>query len=69
MTGVSRDRSLPSRVLHPRREVLPYVEGLHVVTGVTYGPVNVRTDGRKILCATRDEKSASWDVKTFESRF
>jgi hypothetical protein len=40
----------------------------HVVAGIVYGLVNVRTDGRKILCATLSEKKASWDVKSFEAR-
>jgi beta-lactamase superfamily II metal-dependent hydrolase len=34
-----------------------------------YGLVNVRTDGRKILCATMDEGDGAFSVKTFESRF
>ena len=43
--------------------------GTRVVHSTTYGLVNVRTDGRKILCATMNEKKDTWDVETFESRF
>ena len=39
------------------------------VDGVVYGLVNVRTDGRRILCATLNEKKSKWDYETFESRF
>jgi hypothetical protein len=34
-----------------------------------YGLVNVRTDGERILCATLNEKSSSWDCAEFISRF
>ena len=40
-----------------------------VVGGLIYGLVNVRTDGKKILCATLDEQNAEWRIKTFTSRF
>lgn len=40
-----------------------------VVGGLIYGLVNVRTDGEKILCATLDESSSDWRIKTFDSRF
>jgi beta-lactamase superfamily II metal-dependent hydrolase len=39
------------------------------VAGLIYGLVNVRTDGQRILCATRDEKNRSWRVATTASRF
>lgn len=55
--------------LNPSRSIVSYEPGLHIVSGVTYGLVNVRTDGSKILCATRDEKNAVWDIKTIQSRF
>jgi hypothetical protein len=42
---------------------------MRVVPGIIYGLVNVRTDGDKILCANLNEKSGTWDVKTFRSRF
>ncbi|NUQ25448.1 MAG: hypothetical protein HUU34_15990 [Saprospiraceae bacterium] len=40
-----------------------------IVGGIIYGLVNVRTDGKKILCATMSEKDGAWDIKTFTSRF
>ncbi len=40
-----------------------------VVTGLVYGLVNVRTDGRRIVCATLNEGSQRWHVEEFESRF
>ena len=40
-----------------------------IVGGIIYGLVNVRTDGKKILCATMSEKGSEWDIKTFTSRF
>jgi hypothetical protein len=39
------------------------------VTGIIYGLVNVRTDGKKILCATMSETKRAWDYETFETRF
>jgi beta-lactamase superfamily II metal-dependent hydrolase len=41
----------------------------NIVTGLIYGLVNVRTDGKTILCATLDEKDNTWQVKTLISRF
>ncbi|MBE2213264.1 MAG: MBL fold metallo-hydrolase [Opitutaceae bacterium] len=43
--------------------------GSHLVVGMIYGLVNVRTDGRRILTATMNEKRTGWDVKAFDSRF
>ncbi|KKN29947.1 hypothetical protein LCGC14_0839010 [marine sediment metagenome] len=40
-----------------------------IAGGIIYGLVNVRTDSKKILCATRDEKNKSWEIETFQSRF
>tara|TARA_R110002049_G_scaffold247690_6_gene422218 strand:+ start:12262 stop:13746 length:1485 start_codon:yes stop_codon:yes gene_type:complete len=40
-----------------------------VVAGLIYGLVNVRTDGKTVLCATLDEKKNVWNYKTFEARF
>jgi len=45
------------------------VDGSRRVAGLVYGLVNVRTDGRRILCATRDEKSLSWQIAVTQSRF
>ncbi len=41
----------------------------YLVAGLVYGLVNVRTDGNKILCATLNEKSNKWEIKTVHSRF
>ncbi len=40
-----------------------------IVTGLIYGLVNVRTDGERILCATLNEGSNTWDVKSVTPRF
>lgn len=40
-----------------------------VVGGLIYGLVNVRTDGKRIYCATLDEGSTKWRYKVFDSRF
>ena len=40
-----------------------------VMTGLIYGLVNVRTDGKKILCATLDEAEDDWRIETFKARF
>lgn len=42
---------------------------MHVVPGVVYGLVNVRTDGEKIICATLNEGSANFNVRSFSARF
>jgi hypothetical protein len=34
-----------------------------------YGLVNVRTDGKTIMCATMDETEHKWIVHTFPARF
>ncbi|HYG63484.1 MAG TPA: hypothetical protein VEL74_12955 [Thermoanaerobaculia bacterium] len=44
------------------------VRGAYVVSGIVYGLVNVRTDGRRILCATRNEGKDAWTIRTFEAR-
>ena len=41
----------------------------HIVLGMVYGLVNVRTDGDKILCATRNEAEHTWEVNSIISRF
>lgn len=51
------------------REGFRALKGCYVVGGLVYGLVNVRTDGRQILCAVRNEKNWTWDVKTFDARF
>ena len=46
-----------------------FYNGTRIVDSVTYGLVNVRTDGQKILCATMNETKDKWEVETFQSRF
>lgn len=41
----------------------------HMVAGLVYGLVNVRTDGKRILCATLNENKNSWQVKIVMPRF
>ncbi len=36
-------------------------------TDLIYGLVNVRTDGRRILCATLEERGSDFDVKVFQA--
>jgi len=55
--------------LRPKKIRRRYHKNTRVVDAVTYGLVNVRTDGRKILCATLNEKQDKWEVETFQSRF
>ena len=43
--------------------------GTYIVAGLIYGLVNVRTDGETILCATLNEKDATWQIKKVKSRF
>ena len=43
--------------------------GGFVVAGLVYGLVNVRTDGRTVLCATLNEAKGNWTIKTFKARF
>ncbi len=45
------------------------LQGKCIVAGLIYGLVNVRTDGKKILCATLNEKDNTWQTRTFTSRF
>jgi beta-lactamase superfamily II metal-dependent hydrolase len=40
-----------------------------VLTRVIYGLVNVRTDGDRILCATRNEGKPDWQIRAIQSRF
>lgn len=54
--------------LHDRKSER-FFNNIRVVGGIRYGLINIRTDGRKILCATLSEKNNTWDIKTFESRF
>ncbi|EMI24621.1 ComEC/Rec2 family competence protein [Rhodopirellula europaea] len=67
LSGVSLDRSSLEITKAKKKEVV--FEEAMVVGGLIYGLVNVRTDGEKILCATLDESSSDWRIKTFDSRF
>ncbi|HEY8537178.1 MAG TPA: MBL fold metallo-hydrolase, partial [Vicinamibacterales bacterium] len=58
----------PAGALRPQSRERSF-RNLAIVSGIIYGLVNVRTDGKTILCATRNESKNGWNVKTFESRF
>lgn len=55
--------------LHPAKKSRTYRDGARLVDNITYGLVNVRTDGKKILCATLNEKKSKWEIESFNSRF
>ncbi len=55
--------------LNPRKKTRRFNRGWRVVDAVTYGLVNVRTNGTDILCATLNEKKDKWEVEEFQSRF
>jgi hypothetical protein len=54
--------------LKPSRKKKP-MSAVHIVDGLVYGLVNVRTDGNTILCATLNEGKSKWEIKKFRSRF
>lgn len=49
--------------------VMRRLDKTYIVAGLTYGLVNVRTDGERILCATLNEGKNSWQVKEVKARF
>lgn len=55
--------------LNPKRVTRNFFRSTRVMHGVTYGLVNVRTDGRRILCATLNEKEDRWEIESFDARF
>ena len=55
--------------IKPATKSKPFDDQLNVVSGLIYGLVNVRTDGRRVLCATLNEEDSSWSIRTFTSRF
>lgn len=55
--------------LNPKQVSARFHGGTRVVHGVTYGLVNVRTDGERILCATLNEKEDRWEIESFAARF
>lgn len=61
-------RQVSSGALKPANKAKT-LDRLMVIDGIVYGLVNVRTDGKKILCATLNEGTNKWEVKTFDSRF
>ena len=40
-----------------------------IAARTTYGLINVRTDGRTIMCAALNEKEYKWNITTFKTRF
>jgi len=71
ITSTLEDSALDRTTLHLSRSKKSKVSlgRSMVVGGLIYGLVNVRTDGEKILCATLDESSSKWRIKSFNSRF
>lgn len=65
-------RSRPYRPEHvqvkPGRGSYRNLTDMPLVTDLIYGLVNVRTDGRRILCATMEESGNEFDIKTFYAR-
>ena len=55
--------------LNAAKKKRTYRDGARLVDNITCGLVNVRTDGKKILCATLNEKRNKWEIETFMSRF
>ena len=70
-TNVVSGAPLERSVLHIKKSKRDTVRmgNAKVVGGLIYGLVNVRTDGNRILCATLDEQSSKWRIKSFMSRF
>lgn len=67
LTGAALDRS-SLEITKAKKDEVKFEEAM-VVGGLIYGLINVRTNGEKILCATLDESSSAWRIKTFNSRF
>ena len=68
VTGQAFDRSR-LEVTGTKKKKLK-LDRTKVVGGLIYGLINVRTNGERILCATRDEtQSGGWRIKSFNSRF
>jgi len=40
----------------------------YLVTGLVYGLINVRTDGKRILCAALNEKTKTWNVSVVKPK-
>jgi hypothetical protein len=67
LSGVALSRSV-LEISKAKRDRVSLGRAL-VVGGLIYGLINVRTDGNRILCATLDENSSRWRIKTLFSRF
>ena len=67
LTGAALNRS-SLEITKAKKDEVKFEEAM-VVGGLIYGLINVRTNGEKILCATLDESSSAWRIKTFNSRF
>ncbi len=67
------NQTIPNNALEQATFFIDSKQEVHykpkVVKNLIYGLVNVRTDGKRILCATLDEQSSNWKIKEFESRF
>lgn len=70
---VDQDPATPSRYVAARDTVIKAGKGYRklertpVSTNLIYGLVNIRTDGRHILCATMEEKGNDFDVKVIQA--
>ena len=58
----------PPGALQPSRKSRSF-RGSYLVSGLIYGLVNVRTDGRTIMCATMNDARRGWNVQSFPARF
>ena len=58
----------PPGALQPSRKSRSF-RGSYLVSGLIYGLVNVRTDGRTIMCATMNDANRGWNVQSFPARF
>lgn len=52
-----------------RRVPTRRLDRAQIVSDLIYGLVNVRTDGDRIVCATRSEADYGWQIKSLRSRF
>ncbi|MEM7529116.1 MAG: MBL fold metallo-hydrolase [Pseudomonadota bacterium] len=50
---------------YPRRSL----RGLRMMESNVYGLVNVRTDGERVMCASKRDSGNRWTIHTFKARF
>jgi hypothetical protein len=50
-----------------RADAQPPLPAVRAIRGVIYGLVNVRTDGRRVMFAVRNEGNRSWAAETLEA--